>query len=233
MKEIFDNYVEHSFGALKQAPFKYSQFKYNYKKFFPKDYKISLLDIGIGRGEMLTCMKNWGYKNIFGIDISPSTIKFCRSLNLPCKLIKNTPTYLFKHKNSFDVVTLLDVLEHIPKNEMVPFLKSIRFSMRPGGLLIIQVPNLQAADAYLHRYNDITHEFGFIEHSFAQVLLAAGFKKFSFTGFELFTSGSIFDQIKKLFRSIHRAIVRFSRGINGNINPKILDPVFFARIYNE
>jgi hypothetical protein len=36
MKEIFENYVEYSFGAREQLPFKFKQFEYNYRKYFPK-----------------------------------------------------------------------------------------------------------------------------------------------------------------------------------------------------
>jgi ATP-dependent DNA helicase RecG len=42
MKEIFDNYVETSFDGLEQAEFKFNQFEFNYKKFFP-DLKIMAL----------------------------------------------------------------------------------------------------------------------------------------------------------------------------------------------
>ena len=42
-----------------------------------------MLDIGVGLGEMLSCMKNWGH-NYHGIDISPSTIEFCKKYNQEC-----------------------------------------------------------------------------------------------------------------------------------------------------
>lgn len=229
MKDIFEKYVEQSFGETKQAVFKFRQFEYNYRKYFPSDaYGARLLDVGIGRGEMLACMRDWGYKNYFGIDISPSTINFCRSLGLPCELIEDTRGYLLKHSASFDVITLLDVLEHIPKKEIVQFLISLRLALKPGGILIVQVPNLQAPDGHLHRYNDITHEIGFVEHSFSQVLLAAGFTNFSFVAFEDFVFGTPFEKLKKTLRALHWAIVRLFRRVDGNLNPKILSPVFSA-----
>src|SRR5579872_4218321 len=41
-------------------------------------------------------------------------------------------------------------------------------------ILVVQVPNSQARDAQLHRYNDLTHVFAFGEHSLNQVFQAAG-----------------------------------------------------------
>jgi len=227
MKEIFDTYVDNTFdGIRKQADFKFIQFEYNYKKYFPQNMNSKVLDVGIGRGEMLTCMVNWGYKNYFGIDISPSTVNFCSSIGLNCTLVEDTPDWLNKHPNTFELITLIDVLEHIPKKDMIEFLKSIKCALKNNGTLIIQVPNLQAPDGQLHRYNDITHEFGFTEHSMAQVLITAGFTSFHFQGFETFLSDNIRIYAYKIFRYFYRKTVRFYRKINGNINPYILDPVF-------
>jgi 2-polyprenyl-3-methyl-5-hydroxy-6-metoxy-1,4-benzoquinol methylase len=189
--------------------------------------------VGNGRGEMLSCMKDWGYENYLGIDISPSTIDFCKSLDLPCELVEDSTAYLTANPDSCDVITLLDVLEHIPKQEIIPFLKALRSALKPGGVLIVQVPNLQAPDGHLHRYNDITHEVGFIEHSLAQVLLAAGFKKFQFAGYEDFVFGRRLDYQKKMFRRLHWLMVRFWRRTNGNLDPKILNPVFSAIVWKD
>jgi len=236
MKEIFENYVEHAFGAREQTLCKFEQFEFNYRKYFPspphgKD--VRLLDIGIGRGEMLSCMRDWGYRDFLGIDISPSTVEFCKSLNLPCERVDDTTAWLSGNSETFDVITLLDVLEHIPKTDMIEFLSRLKDALKPAGLLIVQVPNLQAPDGHLHRYNDITHGTGFIEHSLAQVLLAAGFSKFKFIGFEEFVFGTPREHFNKIFRRLHWAIVRFLRRVDGNLNPKILNPVFTAIVYKE
>jgi len=184
VKEIFDDYVNNSFGSEVQAEIKFKQFEYNYRKYFPDNRHAKLLDIGIGRGEMLTCMKNWGYCDYFGIDISPSTVKFCKSMGLNCSLVADSNAFLLEHPGQYDVITLIDVLEHISKCEVVSFVKALNSALKFGGILIIQVPNSQAPDAQLHRYNDITHEVGYIEHSLSQVLITAKFNDFSFHGFE-------------------------------------------------
>lgn len=230
MKEIFDDYLRTSLGEEKQATIKFKQFEHNYRSYFPKNKALRVLDIGIGRGEMLTCMKNWGYQNYLGIDISPSTVKFCSSIGLNCKLVSDSEEFLLQNKQEFDVITLLDVLEHFKKENVVSFLRALKESLKPDGVLIIQVPNLQAPDGHLHRYNDITHEVGYIEHSLQQVLMASGFENISFMGFEELIFKTPIQIIKKSLRATHWAFVRFLRFINANLNPKILHPVFFAVI---
>lgn len=233
MKQIFDDYVNNSFGAEEQATRKFSQFKYNYRDFFPDNRDAKVLDIGVGRGEMLTCMRDWGYKNYTGIDISPSTIKFCAALGLNCIQVEDSEHFLLENAGQFDVITLLDVLEHIKKEKVIAFLQALRAALKPGGVLIIQLPNLQAPEGYLHRYNDITHEVGYIEHSLAQVLIAAGFEKFTFRGFEEFVFGTLVEWIRKMCRCLHWFVIRALRAADGNINPKILNPVFCAIVYRD
>lgn len=228
MKEVFDTYIDNAFGEYKQALFKFPQFEHNYKKFFPENKDVALLDIGIGRGEMLTCMRNWGYSNFLGLDISVSTVTYCKSLGLPCLQVSDTTSWLKENESSFDLITLLDVLEHIKKEDVVSFLTALKNSLKPGGVLIIQVPNLQAPDGNLHRYNDITHEVGYIEHSLAQVLIVAGFDSFEFSGFEEFVFGGWKESIIKKLRTLYWKYVKLTRAVSGNLNPLILNPVFFA-----
>ena len=229
MKEILDSYIKVAFGSYEQAKFKFKQFEVNYKRFFPSGRDARVLDVGIGRGEMLTCMKIWGYKNYLGIDISPDTVDFCKSLGLNCALVEDIPAWLEdKNKDTFEIITLLDVLEHVRKEETIGFLKALRASLKDGGLLIIQTPNLQSPDGQLHRYNDFTHEVGYIEHSLQQVLMAAGFKDIKFGGFEEFAIGILKEKILKVLPRFYWFYVRKLRLINGNLNPDILTPVFFA-----
>lgn len=228
MKEIFDTYIDNIFGEGGQAIFKLRQFEINYRHLFPADSKAALLDIGIGRGEMLSCMKNWGYTNFRGVDISPSTVAFCSSLDLPCEQVEDTTSWLKENEKSFDLITILDVLEHVKKEDAIALLKALNGSLKPGGVLIVQVPNMQAPDSQLHRYNDLTHEVGFIENSLRQVLHVAGFSAITIKGFEDSVSPTVREKVRLVLRRWFWSIVRLSRRINGNLDPAILYPVFYA-----
>jgi 2-polyprenyl-3-methyl-5-hydroxy-6-metoxy-1,4-benzoquinol methylase len=234
MKEIFDDYVNNSFGSERQATAKFKQFDFNYKKFFPSDKNAEVLDIGIGRGEMLSSFVRWGYEHYSGIDISPSTVEFCKKIGLRAELVSNTQEWLHERKGKFDVITLLDVLEHIPKDEQLSFLRSLKDSLKEGGILIVQTPNIQAPGATLHIFNDISHIFCFGEHSLSQVLIATGLKNFSFLGFEVYVGNknAILEFFGKILRRIYWFFIRVLRMINTNLNPRILNPVFFAIVRN-
>ena len=228
MKEIYDHYVEHSFGERAQSLPKRCLFEYNYRDYFPVNKSSPVLDLGVGRGEMLSCMRDWGYSNYIGIDISSSTIGFCQSIGLACSRVENTESWLNQNANRFAFITLLDVLEHIPRNKCIEFLKAIHTALMPDGLVIIQVPNLQSPDGCLHMYNDITHAVGYVEHSLGQVLQAAGFNVFEFQGFEERPPAKLRHYVANILRASYYAWVRFRRKITRNLNPEILTPVFFA-----
>jgi 2-polyprenyl-3-methyl-5-hydroxy-6-metoxy-1,4-benzoquinol methylase len=230
MDEIYQSYVENAFDGYHQAEFKIRQFQLNYKRFFPIDKASRTLDIGIGRGEMLTCLKQEGYANYLGIDISPSTVNFCTSLGLNCVQVDDTTKWLSAHRGSFSLITLLDVLEHFKKEATIPLLKAIRGALRDDGTLIIQVPNMQSPDSQLHRYNDFTHEVGYVEHSLNQLLQITGFTSPQFFGFEEFISQHWSRHFWLGARELYWNYVRFIRRATGNLNPYILNPVLSVKV---
>lgn len=227
MKEIFENYVETSFEGREQATFKFTQFDNNYRDFFPEDKSKLVLDIGVGRGEMMSCMRNWGY-NYQGVDISPSTVRYCQELGLNCLVVDDTELWLNENLGKFSLITCLDVLEHVPRIQTIGFLKSLRAGLAIDGKAIIQVPNLQSPFGYLHHFNDFTHVSGFVEHSLAQVLLAAGFQEMKFYGFEEIYKTGAKQRAQKIIRWCYHKSIRFLRALNTNPNPAILTPVLYV-----
>lgn len=239
MKEIFDEYIDNSYdGPKQQLESKMECFEKNYRKFMPTDSEARVLDIGVGLGEMLTCYKKWGYRHYHGIDISPDTINFCKTLGLNCEQVDDTVEWLEIHAGMYDVITLFDVLEHIKKDKLKEFIKAIKKALKQGGAAIIQVPNMQSPDAHLHRYNDITHEVGFVEHSLRQLLIISDFRNMSFHGFEnVYFNNNLLHNAKMLvilfLRKYYWKLTRLSRKISGNQNPEILNPVFYAVVIND
>ncbi len=230
MKEITDDYVNLSFDGSEQAIVKFCQFKKNYKKYFSHDSTLKVLDVGIGRGEMLTCMKNWKL-DYYGVDISQSTVAYCEKLNLKCEQSDDTVHWLKNNENNYDLVTCLDVLEHVSREDSVEFSSAIRDALLENGRAIFQVPNLQSPFGYLHHFNDVTHRVGYVEHSLKQVLMAAGYSKLEFFGFEELCEHNMKTYIRRLLRPVLHLSVRFMRAINSNPNPKILHPVLSVIAY--
>lgn len=231
MKEIFDTYIDIAFDPNAQDymdKIKRLWHRYNFLPFFPTDKEAKVLDIGPGRGEMLSTMKEFGYTNIMSVDISPSVVEYCRAKGYQCELAESTEQWLSMHKNEFELITLLDVLEHIPKDRLIRFVKACYDALTETGRIIIEVPNLQSPEGFLHRYNDITHEVGFVEHTLGQVLMTVGFKEYRFYPFEEFVEGGEEEDHLKKIRAFYWKLVTSFRKLTHNLEPRILTPEFFC-----
>lgn len=93
-----------------------------------------ILDIGCGTGKNLEEFKKIG--TIFGLDNSPDALKYCLMRGLKNLRLGSAEKTNLK-TNYFDVITLLDVLEHTDDNKT---LKEMHRILKSHGLIIITVP---------------------------------------------------------------------------------------------
>lgn len=146
----------------------------------------SMLDVGCGTGLLVYAMQQAGYHNVSGIDLSPQQIAVAQRRSLPCTSVD--AEYLFRRAESepesLDIVFLMDVLEHIAVPEQPRFLGAIYKLLKPGGHLVLTVPNANSTFAMRWRYIDWTHHLSFTEHSLDFVLLTMGFGGIQFLPYE-------------------------------------------------
>jgi len=115
---------------------------------FPKPEK-KLLDIGAGTGDFLSiCEANkW---NVVGVEpsVKARTIAKQKLQNNTSK-IYTTIEELLSKSETFDVITMWHVLEHVPNlNAYITFLKRL---LKPNGTLVIAVPNHKSYDAEYYK----------------------------------------------------------------------------------
>jgi 2-polyprenyl-3-methyl-5-hydroxy-6-metoxy-1,4-benzoquinol methylase len=223
--DIYNDYINIGLGAGKQTEAKIRQFETNYKRYFPADKSVAVLDIGPGKGEMLTCLKNLGYSRIQAVDISASVVEYVQGLGFEGHVANDLPTFLSGKK--YGLITLCDVVEHIPKNQIVGIMVAVRDALTEGGTLIVQVPNMQSITANLFLYDDFTHETGYTERSLLQMLRLAGFTEAECRGFD-FLDNSVKSKIQSVMQKVLWSFVRLGRKINGTMPHRLLHPVFFA-----
>lgn len=96
---------------------------------------LVLADIGCGTGAITKELERYG--DCVGIDPSPQGIEFCRSRGAR-NVRLGTAEATGCASNTFDVVTCLDVLEHIPDD--TKGIAEIYRILKPGGIAIIFVP---------------------------------------------------------------------------------------------
>ena len=147
-----------------------------YGKFLPSDKNSVILDIGSGTGQFISFLKDKGYTNLKGIDLSPSQVEYCKANVFQNVEVADGLDYLAGKENTFDIITANDVVEHLPKEKIIPFLRLVYAALKPGGSFLSKVPNMGNPFALTIRYKDFTHEVGFTDMSYYQVLYLSGFR---------------------------------------------------------
>ena len=103
--------------------------------------KSTVVDIGCGRGELLTVLKESSIRAI-GVDSNPSSVRSlkARGFEASCEdlsgYFKRTPS------GSISAITMLHVLEHLPFDLLLKTFSEIYRVLEPGGVFIAETPNL-------------------------------------------------------------------------------------------
>lgn len=101
----------------------------------------SLLDIGCGEGRLLHEINvRFLNKILLGIDFSPRSISFAKAFNPNLEFICGDIQKI-KLPGKYDVITLIEVLEHIPIKEIPNFLQTLYNYLNDAGNLILTVPS--------------------------------------------------------------------------------------------
>ncbi len=95
----------------------------------------SILDVGCGDGRLLGMVA--GSSRKLGIDLSERAVGFARVFHPSIEYKVGSVAELVEN---FDVVTMIEVLEHVPDASVATVLKAVYERLNPGGTLIISVP---------------------------------------------------------------------------------------------
>jgi SAM-dependent methyltransferase len=104
-------------------------------RYGPSRADLRILDVGCGTGATLSVLEELG--QAIGIDSSAEALGFCRKRKHR-RLILARAEDLPTATNSVDVITALDLLEHIEDDAKAA--RQLAEALRPGGLLLVTVP---------------------------------------------------------------------------------------------
>ena len=105
--------------------------------------KGNLLDIGAGTGDFLLVAKNNNW-NTVGIEPSEKAKAIAKAKGVE---LKSNLSEL--ESNSFDIITMWHVLEHVPNLENQ--IKELKRLLKPNGSILIAVPNFKSFDANYYK----------------------------------------------------------------------------------
>ncbi len=116
-----------------------------------------VLDLGCGRGEFLELMREAGVE-ARGVDLSEECVALCRS-----KQLRAEQADLFVYldglaDSALDGIFSAQVIEHLPPERVLEFVRLAASKLVRGGLLAIETPNPECLAVFTtHFYLDPTH----------------------------------------------------------------------------
>jgi SAM-dependent methyltransferase len=135
-----------------------------------------LLEIGTGAGFFLKAAERAGW-GVAGVEVSREAVGFASArLNLDVRQEPSETMAL--SAEAFDVAVMFDVIEHLL--DPVLSLQRVRAALRPGGLLVVSTPNVNALTRFALGadwavLSPAEHLFNFSASSLDRVLRRAGF----------------------------------------------------------
>ena len=101
---------------------------------------LSILDVGCGSGTLLGLLKQRGF-HVKGVDFSAEAAKIAKVENGVEVAVGSLEDVEFPDQ-SFDLVTLFHVMEHVPNPRRV--LTEVARLLKPNGVAVLQVPNIES-----------------------------------------------------------------------------------------
>jgi 2-polyprenyl-3-methyl-5-hydroxy-6-metoxy-1,4-benzoquinol methylase len=100
------------------------------------------LDIGSGEGHLCAELRAAGWPRVIGVEVSGARVSRARRLYPDLEFIEGTLEALDLPPHTFDLITLDNVVEHLPDPSTV--LSKAAGLLRPGGRCVLITPNMNS-----------------------------------------------------------------------------------------
>jgi SAM-dependent methyltransferase len=137
-----------------------------------------LLDVGCATGSFLESMQRHGDWQVCGVELNPHAVQYVRE-HLGIPVHQGMLEEVGLPDDSFDVVTMWHVLEHV--FDPVSTLHEVARILKPGGIFLYHVPQLDSFDArlfggYWIGYEIPRHTFIWSQKTLKKLMALTGFR---------------------------------------------------------
>ena len=146
-------------------------------RFFPKNRESFIVDLACGAGSWIYYAKKNGYTNLRGCDVSPEQASLAHKFGLDEVQQSDISSFLANLVQNCHFILLIDILEHLEKQELFDLLDEVYRKLEKNGKILIHIPNAAGLGGMNVRYGDFTHETAFTASSIKQVLGVIGFSE--------------------------------------------------------
>ncbi len=207
--QFYDRYVstfKHENASLTPAELTH-YYRWCDARYFPLlghlEKTSPILELGCGHGRILNYLKQKGFTNVKGIDVSEEQIAIARKDALDAERADVFEYLKSQSPASLDGVIAIDFVEHFTKEELLRLCEFVHTAMKPDGILLLQTVNGEGLYPRQIIYGDITHSTILSPGSMSQLLRATGFHDMRYVECAPIASG-----MKGTFRSLAWNVIR-------------------------
>ncbi|MAT97139.1 MAG: hypothetical protein CL608_08355 [Anaerolineaceae bacterium] len=106
----------------------------------------TVLDVGCATGDFLSIMKTFPRWRVYGIEPTHTALTYARQ-RIGLSVVEGVLNVAPFAENSFDAITMWDVLEHV--YDPLDVLKDVARLLKPGGVFVVNHPNIKSIDRKL------------------------------------------------------------------------------------
>jgi len=148
------------------------------RRYLPDDRAARILDLGCGHGAFLYVLRQMGFSNVSGVDVSREQVEAAARLGIRGVGLSDALEHVETlEQMSVDVVLSMDLLEHLPGATLLALAENVRRILRSDGRWVLHVPNAEGLFGAGVRYGDLTHHRAFTPSSVRQLCRTAGFER--------------------------------------------------------
>jgi hypothetical protein len=161
-----------------------------------------------------------------GVDASPEQTALAGALDLPVTQ-GDVFEFLKSSKQIYGLISALDLVEHLHKEEIIELLRLVWDHLQPDGVFLGRTPNGGSPLGGAVCYGDFTHETILTPTSLHQILRHTGFKEVCFFEQRPLLLGLV-SGVRSVLWSALRLLYKFLAGAEaGGFGPDILTQVFW------
>jgi SAM-dependent methyltransferase len=118
---------------------------------------VRALEIGFGNGSALAWLRDRG-ADTYGVEANPILVERANGLLGPDRAFSDLQdATLSRMSGTFTHIIALDVLEHVPMDNLAEMLSRIRILLAPAGVAVLRFPNGDSPFGRIHQHGDPTH----------------------------------------------------------------------------
>lgn len=220
------NYLTHLHQVYSPQTFsrKIAYLKHNLADLLGKNMEV--LEVGPGMGELESFLNDQNINSIDILDNDKSVLDFIKEkFKIRDQYFAENLVRVDKQLKQYDLIVMIQVLEHIALSQHKETLEVLTKHLKPGGKLIIVVPNGGNPLSIVERYSDIQHTCIFTEQSLKDLVHSLNRDDLTteVRGFEIPPS-TLLNILRRFCQKILHLFLKLLLVINGGVFFNVMTP---------